>query len=209
MRKALVLAAVLMTMGVAPAWAHVSVAPKEAPKGGTATFTFTVPNEEAPANTTSVEIMFPNGVTFRTVTPEAKPGWTATPGASSVQWSGGTITGENKETFTVTLGPLPNDETVLFKAIQRYDNGTVVRWIDEQTGSEEPEHPAPSVRLTGAAVATTSTTVTAAAPTTLAAPTEEDDGGGAGATPIVFGALVLAGVGAGIAIAARRRTPQP
>ncbi len=38
------------------------------------------------------------------------------------------------EDFTVSLGPLPtNTDRLVFKAIQTYSNGDVVRWIDTPT----------------------------------------------------------------------------
>jgi hypothetical protein len=47
---------------------------------------------------------------------------------------------------------------LVFKAIQAYSNGDVVRWIDvSQPGQAEPAHPAPTVTLT-AATAPTGTT---------------------------------------------------
>ena len=51
----------------------------------------------------------------------------------------------------MTLGSLPNTDSITFKALQTYDNGDVVRWI----GAEKTDNPAPVVTLTGAAVTTT------------------------------------------------------
>ncbi len=206
MRKALLLSIVLFFLGASAAWAHVEVSPDEAARGDVTKFTFTVPNEEDAANTTAVEIVFPENSAFTTITPENKDGWTATPSATSVKWSGGTITGENKEDFVLTLGPLPNGENLTFKALQTYSDGTIVRWIDMQTGSEEPEHPAPVVTLSGPAVVadTTTTAAKAATTTTLVEKSEKKDK--KNVAPLLFGALVLAGIGAGIAIGARRRS---
>ncbi|CAM5605017.1 membrane protein [Streptomyces badius] len=47
---------------------------------------------------------------------------------------------------------LPEDaDQLVFKAIQTYDNKEVVRWIEEPTeGGEEPDSPAPVLKLTAA-----------------------------------------------------------
>lgn len=212
MRKSLVLATVLLVLGVAPAWAHVSVSPDEAARGATATFTFTVPNEEAPATTTAVEIVWPDRVTFDRVTPVDKAGWTATTTEHSVKWSGGTISGTAKESFSLTVGPMPNDDSIPFKAVQTYNDGQVVRWIDVPTGAEEPDHPAPVVSLTGAPATTVVATTTSAASSTSDGSDDNQDsdsGGGVGVTALIVGAFVLAGIGGGIALSARRRAAQP
>ena len=58
---------------------------------------------------------------------------------------------------------------MVFKALQTYDNGQVVRWIDAPaTDGTEPEHPAPVLRLVKADSATTGTS-TATAPAVTAA----------------------------------------
>ncbi len=51
--------------------------------------------------------------------------------------------------FPVSLGPLPEDvESLSFPAMQTYEGGEVVRWIDiPEEGAEEPEHPAPTLTL--------------------------------------------------------------
>jgi uncharacterized protein YcnI len=209
MRRTLVVAVITALLLVArPAFAHVEVAPEEAPRGQTTTFTFSVPNEEAPAKTSVVEVYLPDGASPKGVTAEPPAGWnfavTNSPG--SVVFSGGTIAGEDEVDFKVTL-PVPatiSGDQMVFKVLQSYDNGEVVRWIDIQTGSEEPPHPAPVVKLTGAVAPTT---IAVASLPTGAAPKKADDNDddGSAAPLILLVALALAGVGAGIAIGARRR----
>ena len=208
MRRAIVgLTTLLLFVGAQAAWAHVEVAPEEAARGSVTKFTFSVPNEEDSATTVGVEIVFPENSAFTTITPEDKDGWTATPSATSVKWAGGTITGKNEEEFSLTLGPLPNGANLTFKALQTYSNGDVVRWIDVQAGSEEPEHPAPVVTLTGEPknAVGPATTIKTTTPTTAKAKDEAKDDNKKNVSPLVFGALLLAGIGAGIAIGARRR----
>ena len=199
MKKLVVLAsAVALALMASPAFAHVSVTPKEASRSATVTLRFVVPNEEAPAATVKVEIFLPEGASFATVTPGTVDGWTASASDTSVTWSGGRITGEDRLEFPLTVGPIPSEgEQIVFKALQTYDNGEVVRWIDVSSGTAAPPHPAPVVKLVGAAP-----------PTTTTAAAEDDDGGSSGPL-ILLAALFVAGVGGGIAIfnvVSRRRS---
>src|ERR1700754_4441034 len=69
----LVSAIVLFT--AAPAWAHVSVSPTEATAGSETTLTFQVPNEKEDANTTKIEISFPQDHPIADAQVEAVAGW--------------------------------------------------------------------------------------------------------------------------------------
>ena len=205
-RRLGVLVAVWLVVAT-PALAHVKVTPEEGARGSTTTFTFTVPNEEALAKTTKVEVFFPDGATFTEVNPRAVAGWTHTKQPTSVVWEGGPIAGEDEVDFQLELGPLPNGDSLTFKVLQTYDNGVVVRWIDAPLPSgAEPDHPAPVVRLTGPAalVPTTSTSVAGSPATSRASPDDDDDDSSA-ALPLVLGAAFVAAIGAGIAVAMRRR----
>src|SRR6185312_14692693 len=78
--------------------------------------------------------------------------------------------------FDVSLGPLPETDQIIFKALQTYSDGTVVRWIDEPVaGGAEPEHPAPVLKLAPAAAA--GSTAPAAAPAAATAAAEGDGNG--------------------------------
>ncbi|WP_406382700.1 YcnI family protein [Streptomyces sp. NBC_01618] len=166
---------VLILAGTASA--HVSVQPQgEAAKGGYATVNFKVPNERDDASTTKVEVNFPTDHPLASVMPQAVPGWDiqvtksklAKPldmhgqkineAVSKVTW---TATGDKNDRgirpgdfqqFPLSIGQLPEEaDQLVFKAIQTYDNKEVVRWIEEQKdGAEEPESPAPVLKLTAA-----------------------------------------------------------
>src|SRR5262249_9059997 len=60
----------------APAFAHVTVSPDEAPKGSFTTLTFQVPNEEESATTTKVEITFPSDPAIADASVQPVTGWT-------------------------------------------------------------------------------------------------------------------------------------
>lgn len=156
-----------------PAAAHVSVQPQgEAAKGGYATLNFKVPNERDQASTVKVEVNFPADHPLSSVTPEAVPGWKIdiakgkldkplevhgrkiTEAVTKVTWTadGSKIAPGYFQQFPVSVGQLPEDaDQLVFKAIQTYDNKEVVRWIEEPKGGEEPDSPAPVLKLTAAA----------------------------------------------------------
>ncbi|MGW6288727.1 YcnI family copper-binding membrane protein [Streptomyces sp. NPDC055107] len=157
-----------------PAAAHVSVQPVgEAAKGGYATLNFKVPNERDQASTVKLEVNFPADHPLSSVTPQAVPGWKIdiskskldkplevhgkkiTEAVSKVTWTAdeGEIAPGYFQQFPVSVGALPEDaDQLVFKAIQTYDNKEVVRWIEEPTaGGEEPDSPAPVLKLTAAA----------------------------------------------------------
>lgn len=164
-------AAILLATAI-PAAAHVSVNPKEAPQGEYAKLAFRVPNERN-LSTTKLEVAFPEKQPFASVSVRPVAGWKAqvtkaklatpvkahdreiTEAVSRITWTADSPataiqSGEFQE-FEVSAGPMPEDaDQVVFKALQTYANGEVVRWIEEQTGSEEPEHPAPVLKLTKA-----------------------------------------------------------
>ncbi|MEV0638042.1 YcnI family protein [Streptomyces sp. NPDC050619] len=156
-----------------PAFAHVTVQPEgTAAKGGYATVNFQVPNERDNASTTKLVINFPTDHPLASVMPEQVDGWKIVPTKTKldkpVEVHGRQIseaitkvtwTAEDKgigagfaQRFPVVLGPLPEDaDELVFKAIQTYSNGEVVRWIEEQQeGQEEPEDPAPVLELAAA-----------------------------------------------------------
>jgi uncharacterized protein YcnI len=171
-------AAILAGLGAAglfatagTAFAHVVVDPHSAPQGAYARVSFRTPNEETGANTVKLEVSFPADHPIPSVLTEPVPGWTATvqkvtlptpiqtddgqvtEAVSTVTWSGGQIAPGQFQDFNVSLGALPKDTNQLvFKALQTYSNGEVVRWIDQTPpGGPEPEHPAPTLTLTPAA----------------------------------------------------------
>jgi len=199
---ALVALAVMTLVGTA--WAHVTANPGTAQQGGYTKISFRVPNERDAASTTQLEINFPTDHPIASVATRPVPGWTATAQktkldkpiktddgeitevVSKIIWTGGKITPGSFEEFDVSMGPLPTDtDELVFKALQTYDNGEVVRWIDTAPeGAPEPEHPAPVVKLTPAK--------------TTQAAAETATGGGHSATG-TWG-VVLGIVGIGLAI---------
>lgn len=152
-----------------PAFAHVGIDPSTGSQGGYGTYTLKVPNEDATSSTVKVEIQFSDDSPFAAVRVMPKPGWSYTiakkkleksveiNGASvdevvsTITWEGGKIAPGEFDEFKISMGPLPEIDSIVLKALQTYDNGNVVRWIDETVeGQEEPEHPAPTIMLSKA-----------------------------------------------------------
>ena len=172
--------AVTLALLASPAAAHVSVNPTEARKGAVAELTFRVPNERDDASTIKVEITFDADHPIENVSVRSTPGWsnavqrnqssqssggaTTASTAATITWSGGRIAPGESEEFRVSLGPLPDADRLVFKAIQTYDNGEIVRWIDVPSGGDDkPEHPAPILTLIGADAETAAQPATTAA----------------------------------------------
>ncbi|MEU2336558.1 YcnI family protein [Streptomyces sp. NPDC006654] len=212
---ALTAASVLAAAGAAAA--HVTVHPESYAKGATdGVLTFRVPNEEDTASTTKVEVVLPTDhpVLGVLVTPQA--GWTAkvtttklknpvktddgtiTEAASEITWTGGKIGPGQYQDFDVAFGQLPEDtDQLTFKTLQTYSDGKVVRWIEvPQSGDDEPENPAPTLKLTAADDAAASAAPAAksgsAKATTASADASDSTARGLGIAGLIVGALGLA-----------------
>jgi uncharacterized protein YcnI len=192
-------AAAVLLLAV-PALAHVTVTPDSVAAGTAAVLTFHVPNEEAHANTTQVDMQIPTVHPIAQLLVKPIPGWkisvktvtlpkpvvtddgSFTSAVSEVIWSGGQIVPGQFQDFTVSADPLPQGVSQeVFKTVQTYSNGDVVRWIDlAQPGQAEPAHPAPVLALTtGAATASGTSTGTGTvktAPATATAAGSVTDG---------------------------------
>jgi uncharacterized protein YcnI len=174
---AAVTAATLMAAG--PAAAHVTVNPREAQQGGFAKLAFRVPNEKDTASTVKLEVVVPTQAPIAHLSVKPVPGWTAavdttklatpiktddgevTEAVSKITWAAAGADSAIKPgqflEFEVSAGPLPEVDQIVFKALQTYSDGDVVRWIDEPAADgTEPEHPAPVLKLTKKITATAS-----------------------------------------------------
>jgi len=218
----------------APALAHVTVAPASAEKGETdVQLTFRVPSEEESA-TTKVEIALPTQPPLVGVLAQPVPGWTAkvttqhldTPIqtddgpvsdiVTDVTWTAASaaagIQPDSYQGFDILAGSLPDEGSeVVFKAVQTYANGNVVRWVDPVTpGGPEADHPTPILTLTagansghGGETTTTVATSGSAGSANSSAADDADTAKTIGIIAIVLSVLALIGVGIGFAI--RRR----
>ncbi|MEU1338841.1 YcnI family protein [Streptomyces sp. NPDC090075] len=212
---ALTATSVLVAAGVAAA--HVTVHPESYAKGATdGVLTFRVPNEEDTASTTKVQVYLPTDHPVLGVLVSPRDGWTAkvttsklktpvktddgtiTDAVSEITWTGGKIGAGQFEDFDVAFGQLPEDtDELAFKTLQTYSDGKVVRWIEEaQSGDEEPENPAPTLKLTAAgdtaAASTAPTAKSSAKSATASADSSDSTARGLGIAGLIVGAIGLA-----------------
>ncbi|GAA3212086.1 YcnI family protein [Dactylosporangium siamense] len=195
----------------AAASAHVTVNPNTATQGGYTKVTFRVPNEKDDASTTKLEIAIPTDKPIASVSLKPVAGWTAvtensklatpiktddgeiTEAISKITWTasaGSEIKPHTFQEFDVSLGPLPTADQIVFKALQTYSNGEVVRWIDEPAAGAEAEHPAPVLKLTKKTDAAATATAGANTAAQDAAATANDDDATDG-TAITLGVIGL------------------
>lgn len=201
-------------MMAAPAAAHVTVTTiGSATQGGYTVLDFKVPSESDTASTVKLDVIL--DTPLPSIDPQPLAGWrvstkrvklatpittddgTITDGVGEIMWTAkghGASAGvppENFQQFFVSGGPLPNQDTMTFRAIQTYSNGDVVKWIETQApGAAEPEHPAPVLQLASASGTSTGTPAPG-----KAAKSSSSDGLGRG---IAIAALVVALIAAGL-----------
>ena len=221
--SALAAAAVLTAAGAASA--HVTVHPESYAKGATdGALTFRVPDESDTASTTKVQLFLPTDHPLLGVLVSPHDGWTAkvtdtklktpvktddgtiTDAVSEITWTGGRIGPGQYEDFDVAFGQLPDDTAQLtFKTLQTYSDGKVVRWIEEAAqGDEEPENPAPVLKLTAAgATSATASRTSAVASKASKASASDSTARGLGVAGLIVGVLGLA-AGAFAVVRSRR-----
>jgi uncharacterized protein YcnI len=155
--------------------AHVTVAAPGVTAGASdATIVVRVPTESDAASTTGLKLQLPTDQPIAGVLVAPIDGWTATikntklatplktddgditEVVSEIDWqasSGGGIKPGFFGQFTIIAGKLPDGvNSLTFKAIQSYSDGSSVSWIEQAApgSSAEPEHPAPVLQLAAA-----------------------------------------------------------
>jgi uncharacterized protein YcnI len=160
MSRVAVLAAVggiTLASPAAPAYAHVEVSADKPQAGATdVTLTFVGEAESDSAGITSERIVLPDGISPTDVTLAKAPGgWRMTVDPDGVTIAGKALAAGKDATVAIKVAKLPADETRLsFKTIETYGDGTVARWIEiRKEGADEPDNPAPLLKLKAAAVA--------------------------------------------------------
>jgi uncharacterized protein YcnI len=233
------LAVAAQALSASPASAHVTI-PDPGTKGGFSIVTLSVPNERPDAGTTQLEVKLPEDQPLPFVSLQPKPGWTAettmrtldepvdafgeevTEVVDTVTWSGGEIGPGEFDTFSISVGPLPDDvDELVFPTVQTYSSGEEVAWIEvAEEGGEEPERPAPVLRLVeaeegshghtddedGDATTTTADGDHDEASSSTADDSDDDDDGSDGMATAALVVSILAAVLAGGAIVMSRRS---
>jgi uncharacterized protein len=235
----------LALLGSRSAQAHVSLHPNTIPAGAFVTLNVRVPSEREGADTYKLATLIPPG--FTEVDTQAVPGWSvkkitrklATPiqtddgpvdeEVSQIIWTGdhsplGRLRNGQFIQFPLSIA-MPSDvaagQSLQFKTLQYYSDGTVVRWI----GPPSAEYPAPTVNVTPKGGAIEDVAGGEAGPAPGQTPSGQGDtGSGSGSSSatttnggagkglalaaLIVGALgLLAGIGA--LLTARRRSEAP
>jgi len=135
-----------------------------------------VPTESDKAATVKVQVALPTDTPIASVSVQPHPGWTykvtntplsaplsdghggnLTQVVGQIEWTAAgadtAIKPGEYETFRIAAGPLPKTDRLIFKVLQTYDDGQVVRWIDQPAaaGAGEPDHPAAVLSLAASA----------------------------------------------------------
>jgi periplasmic copper chaperone A len=150
---------------VFPAFAHVTLAIKQAPVGSPYKAVLQVPHGCDGSSTTALRVRIPEGVLD--VKPMPKPGWTinivrgkyeksyslfraqVSEGVTEIDWTGGNLPDDYYDEFvfqSFLASDLQAGETIYFPVVQECEKG-IHRWIEIPTpGSDYPE-PAPGLKL--------------------------------------------------------------
>ena len=118
-------AALVALAAAAPAAAHVISQPSYLTPGERTTITFAAPNERQPHVMTGVTITAPSGVDLAPTTPPR--GWKLSVSGATATWSGEPGPG-SQGPFRIVASTSLAPGAVAFNAVQRYDDGGLVRW---------------------------------------------------------------------------------
>lgn len=153
--------------------AHVTVNPNTAEAGSYSSVVFRVPNESETGATVKLEVSLPTDTPFTSVRYEPIPGWkttivtstlpkpvevggnTITEAPTSIVWEAepGTGIGQGQfQNMTVSLGPVPDVGSVMFPAVQTYDDGEVASWTatPDEVAADDTLKPAPVLYINDA-----------------------------------------------------------
>ena len=177
--------------------AHVTLQPTAGRPADLQRYRVIVPNERESQATTGVDLKMPAGITFALV--ESVAGWRTQvvkrgSTISELRWRGGRVPpGGYAELHFIARNPVRTG-AIAWKALQRYDDGSVVRWI----GSPTSDQPAPVTQLSETAtpvdvVSTHGEAKPTATGDGAAAPSRAN-GGGDGHDGLALGVAIAAAV---------------
>jgi len=205
-RRALLAGLAVFAFAAAPASAHIQVRPSVAAPGDPVLFQLIVPNEKD-AKTVEVTLQVPKDVLpFSFEEPAA---WTrtnklASDGSIETVTYKGELAQDGFAQFSFLASTPDAEGDIVWKALQKYDDGSTVRWI----GDPDSDNPAAVTKVTktapkenaggegekaSAPAAGATATPAAAAPAQASANTTEDDSDSPLPLILSIAALVLAG----------------
>lgn len=164
-------AVLLVSVGTAgPASAHVTASIDDPTPGAYTLLTFNAPTESATASTNRLEIDFPTDTPITSVRSVPVPGWNTevireplpepvdnghggeiSEAVARVVWTsvGDTSAVGPGQTglFILSIGPLPDAESVSFPTVQGYTDGSEVAWTQLSQAGVDTERPAPTIQI--------------------------------------------------------------
>ncbi len=210
----------LMAAGIASA--HVDPDPAAMQAGTPGTVAFHVEHGCDGSPTTSMKFEIPDGVSG--VAAVDKDGWTASLNGNVLEFKGGPLAADQADHFDITFTAPSQPGDIRFPVIQTCEQGELA-WIEVAAqGEAEPDHPAPTIKITqgpptsadltpapeatdvatdATLVATSATDVISPAVTTATA----DDSSNTGAIVGVAIGAAIAATGIGIMLARRKNLP--
>ncbi|MEW2399306.1 DUF1775 domain-containing protein [Streptomyces sp. NPDC046862] len=147
-------AALTATLALAaPAAAHAEVeADKPQALAKDVTLTFVSEAESESAGFTELRVVLPEGIAPADVTlGEAPKGWKLKATSEGYTIGGPALKAGVDAEHQIKVRQLPDAEEIAFKTVETYSDGEVSRWIELPTGGDEPEQPAPALKLKAAA----------------------------------------------------------
>jgi uncharacterized protein YcnI len=171
MKKTLAIALGLTLLGTTSAFAHISLQVGQAPSGSFYKAVFRVPHGCDGASTTGIRVQIPDG--FIAVKPQPNAGWSinlktgtyaktyknygsdVSSGVIEVDFTGGNLPDAYYDEFVVTgtvADSFKAGDTIYFPIVQECGTAST-RWIEIPAAgaTEEPQHPAPALKVTAPA----------------------------------------------------------
>jgi uncharacterized protein YcnI len=186
MRRAVLITVVAGLLPAATAHGHAVVQPSSARPADPQVYRVTIPNEME-SETVDVRLRVPAGIDF-VLLEQAPPGWKGEivrkgDVPSEIHWSGGAIPPEQYGTFRFLVRNPVEEGDITWPIVQRYEDGSVQRWIGPADSDEpasvtqisESATPQDIIAVGGEKVAEAKGS-TPAAPVKAAAVKEEEDG---------------------------------
>ncbi|WP_328731877.1 YcnI family protein [Streptomyces caniferus] len=147
---ALALTATLALAGTAYAHAEVTADTPRA-LAEDVKLTFTSEAESDSAGFTQLRIVLPKGIAPGDVSLDKGPkGWKMSTNADGYTLAGPKLPVGTDAEHTIKVRQLPDAKQLVFRTVETYSDGKLSRWIEVPHGGEEPEQPAPVLKLKAA-----------------------------------------------------------
>ncbi|MEE1798428.1 DUF1775 domain-containing protein [Streptomyces sp. JV176] len=174
------LTATLTTAGTAYAHAEVT-ADKPQALAEDVTLSFISEAESSSAGFTQLRVVLPQGIAPDDVSLADGPeGWKLKTVQDGYTVEGPALPAGTDAEHKIKVRQLPESNEIAFKTVETYSDGEVSRWIEIPSGAEEPQQPAPVLKLKAAAPGAAPTSPS---PATSAPPSATDSAPSSTETP--------------------------